>query len=449
MEAGRFAEKLNVYTYTAEEELQHAWQRQGTGHFDYFAMNILLQKAALALMISKGERPDIIHCQDGHTAVLAAMIREIEGYRHYFRRTGAVVTIHNAGIGYHQEVGDLQFAASITGLSGRVVSASLLGLDFDPFIAASAYAEFNTVSEEYARELQQTSEDERTGWLGHHLLQRGVALAGITNGINPADFDPARGEKRGLAASFDVRQDRLEGKAACKRYLLEFPDEDAEKVVRHGSLGSKPEQPLLTFIGRLTPQKGVDLLISVLENLLDEDPNFQLAVLGSGNPELEIRLAAIAESGGGVGRVCFLRGYDQELALKVYAAGDFFLIPSLYEPCGLTDYIAQLFGNLPIVHHVGGLVKVADGETGFAYRGHNPAALEAAVRRALRVFREAPGEIRRMQRQAVRSIHEEHTWQRVSSRYLDLYERAMRTVDSAGKPAGGFFSPVRDGKNLL
>jgi starch synthase len=417
-----------VYTYTAEEEKLRSWQRQGMGHFDYFAMNILLQKAALGLMLVLGERPDIIHCQDGHAAVLPAMVREIEGYRHFFRHTGMMVTVHNAGIGYHQDVEDLHFAQAVTGLPEQVITAGLLGRTFDPFIAAAGYAVINTVSENYARELQETSLDSRTGWLGHTLHQMGTDLAGITNGINPADVDPAKAKKLGLPASFDMAKGRMAGKQICKETLLRSlaSRRKRARVEQFGRLSGSSDQPLVTFVGRLTEQKGVDLLINCFTTeLMGGDRDFQLLVLGNGDPEMESRLGAMAEGDDLAGRMCFLNGYDQDLALKIYAAGDFFLIPSLYEPCGLTDYIAQLLGNLPVVHHDGGLVKVIDGETGFAYADHSAASLAEALGRAMELYRTDPDAIRTMQQQAVQRIHARHAWDKVMTRYLELYRQAI------------------------
>lgn len=434
VEAERFAEKLGVYTYTAEEERLRSWQRQGAGHFDYFAMNILLQKAALGLMLARNERPDVIHCQDGHAAVLPALMREIEGYRQFFRQAGAVVTIHNAGIGYHQEVADLPFARAITGLPAPVIDDALLDTAFDPFLAAAPHAVLNTVSEQYARELQETDEDARTGWLGHALRLRGITLAGVTNGINPADFNAARGKTLlGLAAGFDIARGRLAGKRTCKESLLTSLGARRKRagVSQAGRLAFRPDEPLLTFIGRLTAQKGVDILLAACEVLLREDPGFQLVVLGGGDPRLEAQLIALAEAEEFGGRVCFLGGYDQELAMKIYAAGDFFLIPSLYEPCGLTDYIAQLLGNLPIVRHVGGLVKVLDGRTGFSYREHTPAALADCVRRALSLYRTDPAAVRNMQQQAVQLVREQYGWEQVRDRYLALYDQAQRMACAA------------------
>jgi starch synthase len=427
LESSRFAEKHGVYAYTAEEEAQKSWQHAGSGHYDYFAMNILLQKAALAMMILLDFRPDIIHCHDGHSAVLPAMMREIEGWRHSFCRTGAVVTIHNAGQGYHQEVADIDFAEAVTGLPGSVIHASLFNQCFDPFAAAAPYARMNTVSANYARELQETDEDSRTGWLGHYLLRRGIKLAGITNGISPEDFDPRDAARAGIDAAFDPASGDLAGKRICKEKLLAACNagQVSQRVVQHGRLRIEPDAPLFTFIGRLTAQKGMDVLLEALPLLTGENAAFQLLLLGSGEKKLEEQIEAMAADEKSGGRICFLKGYDQALAARMYASGDFFLIPSLYEPCGLTDYIAQLFGNLPVVHHVGGLVKVIDGETGFAYQDHTPEALAAAMRQALHLYRHDCGRIGTMQRAAVERIRSHHTWRQAVQEYSALYRQAL------------------------
>jgi len=433
LESPRFSEKSGVYAYTAEDEKRESWQLHGKGHYDYFAMNILLQKATLDLMILCNYRPDIIHCQDGHAATLPAMMRELPGYRHFFCDTGCVVTIHNAGTGYHQEIEDLVFGRAVTGLPKSVIDASLLGRNFDPFMSAAGYAQLNTVSENYARELQKTSEDVRTGWLGHKLLQRGVRLAGITNGINPEDFNPARAEALGLAASFSPGQGELAGKLLCKKEMLHRCSEtgDWTNVSQHGQLSRNYEDALFTFIGRLTAQKGVDLLLQAIPLLLaDKKETFQLLILGSGEPELEQQLEKLAVSAAFFGRVCFLKGYDADLANKVYAAGDFFLIPSLYEPCGLTDYMAQLMGNLPIVHHVGGLVKVLDGKTGFSYQEQVPAELASTMQKALLLYNSDPGNIKIMQQAAVQQIYDFHSWPKVMNDYLKLYRHASAMTES-------------------
>jgi starch synthase len=424
--ADRYREKGGIYTYTAEEEFENPFNLQGTAYHDYFAMNILLQKATLALCIILAEKPDVIHCQDAHTAVLPAMICENEGFRHYFRNTGALVTIHNAGHGYHQEVGDLPFAKEICGLPYRYILDHLLDGKFNPFLAAASSAVLNTVSENYARELQETDDDVMTGWLGHRLLTRGVHLEGITNGINPDDFIPGCNKGKQAAGAFDPATGDLSGKRKCKKSLLRAIDKkEVADIEQIGTLKFSPDQPLFTMIGRLMTQKGVDILVETLQKLLVQDRGFQVLIQGTGAREIEEELTALAEHKKNQGRICIMRGYNDGLANRIYAAGDFFLIPSRYEPCGLTDFIAQLAGNIPIVHHVGGLVKVVDGVTGFAYQDHSHEALMAAMLRAMQVFREQPATIRKMQKDAVLTIHKRFTWDKVMKHYMRLYRDAV------------------------
>ncbi len=430
VEAKRFSEKTDVYTYTEEDEKKVSWQKRAMGHHDYFAMNLLHQKAALELMISLGERPDVIHCHDGHTATLPALIRQIPGYRSYFRGTGCLVTVHNAGLGYHQDVADIPYARSITGLPDHVINSSLLDGKFDPFLVAGHYAVLNTVSENYARELQETNSDELTGWLGHELKHRNIRLQGVTNGIEPGLFSSsviAEGDPEML---FDPgkSEDTLSGKMNCKSALLAqlASGDNIPGVERFGTLTKNIEYPLFTFIGRLSEQKGVDLLMEVLGVLMERDTRVQMVVLGSGGDDLQSRLIVLTEDVRFRGRMCYLKGFNPNLANKIYAAGDFFIIPSRYEPCGLTDFIAQLFGNIPVVHHVGGLVKVKDKITGIAYQGNSPDDLLEALLRALALFVDAPAK-RKIQLQAVEEIAREYTWAKVMRKYLELYGEAKKT----------------------
>jgi starch synthase len=427
VDSKRFREKEGVYTYTAEEEGRISWQKQSMGHHDYFAMNLLLQKAALELMILLDAKPDIIHCHDGHTAILPALIREHSGYKSYFRSTGCLVTIHNAGLGYHQEVADLPYAESITGLSVNVIEDHLLDGKFDPFLVAGSYSILNTVSENYARELQETEDDRLTGWLGHQLLYRHKVIEGVTNGIDPALFTPAVTED-GETFAFDPgdRGDQLSGKRRCKIALLNGMKDGLSGygVEQKGYLDNDSNGPLFTFVGRLNEQKGVDVFIDALELLIKRDATFQVLLLGNGDLVLEERLIGLTEDEPFRGRVCFLKGYSSELARKIYSGGDFFVIPSRFEPCGLTDFIAQLYGNIPVVHHVGGLVKVKDDYSGIAYQDNSPDGLMTALKRGLELFSDRDA-VRTMQIQAVREIKEKYTWSKVMKRYIELYGKAV------------------------
>jgi len=429
VDAERYRQKSDVYTYSEKDENLVPWQKKSMGHHDFFAMNLLLQKAALELMIVLGEKPDVIHCHDGHTAVLPALIRENPGYRNYFRESACIVTIHNAGYGYHQEVIDLPYAASITGLPQHVIDENQLDFKFDPFLVAGHYAILNTVSENYARELRETDSDSMTGWLGHVLLRRNVILEGVTNGIDPEFFNSGAiaGDNPELLFYPGRQEDTLAGKKRCKEMLLGILHNGGviDGVHCFGTVKKDTNLPLFTFIGRLSEQKGIDIFISILEELLRRHGDVQVVIFGTGANDINVALMNLALRKGLFGRVCFLQGFSPEMANKVYAAGDFFVIPSRYEPCGLTDFIAQLFGNIPIVHHVGGLVKVVDGVTGIAYRGDSPQDLLEALERALTLYHNATLK-RKMQLQAVKIIEQKYTWTKVMRNYLELYSKARK-----------------------
>lgn len=429
VDAERFREKSNIYTYTDKDSAAESWMKSGTGHYDYFAMNVLLQKSGLELMVMLGERPDVIHCHDGHTALVPAFIHECQGWQSFFRDSGCLVTIHNAGVGYHQEVADLPFAHGITGLSWGCIGENRLAGKFDPFLAAGQYAILNTVSENYARELQETDEDLRTDWLGQSLLERGIVLEGITNGICPDDFNTANGKKLGIADSYDVSAAgaSLPGKRNCKASLLNELKRAVEfgSATQHGFLAKDTNHPLFSFIGRLSEQKGVDHFLEAIEQLFLEHEHGQALILGSGSDYLEATILSLIAKKQMRGRLCFLRGYNPELANRVFAASDYFVIPSRYEPCGLTDYIAQLFGAVPIVHHVGGLVKVVDGKTGIAYSGGSAENLYAALEQGLKLY-EDKDQLNEIQKEAVKVIREKYTWDVVKKQYLKLYVRAKK-----------------------
>jgi starch synthase len=426
LDSTRFKEKMGIYSYTPEEEKINPFNRADQGHYDYFAMNVLLQKGALASLIYRNQRPDIIHCHDGHTALIPAMAREIDGFRHFFKRTGFLTTIHNAGIGYHQEIADLAFAQAITGLPQSFINKNLLDGKFDPFIVAASHGILNTVSENYARELRETNDDALTGWLGHFLMSRGIKIHGITNGINPDDFDTETPKKLNIPMAYSVKKGDLKGKTVCRQYLTDtLQQNNLSKVSQYGSLDHLENSPLLTSIGRFSSQKGMDKLTQALQLLLPVDKNVQVLILGSGDPQIAQGLISLTRESKYAGRICILQGYDPILANQIYAAGDFFVIPSEFEPCGLTDFMAQLYGNLPIVHEIGGLVKVLHNKTGFSYKEHSAAALLKTIKYSLTVYRKKPEMIRKMQQQAIQIIEQKYTWAKVKEQYLQLYREAL------------------------
>jgi starch synthase len=294
-----------------------------------------------------------------------------------------------------------------------VLDKGLLNGTVDPLLLAGSYAPLVTVSEWYARELLDEHGADRSGGLGKALLQKGIPLTGITNGIDPVPYDP-RGPVGQIPFRFDPSTGDLDGKRKCRQAL--------GRLLGRTSI-TESKGPLYAFVGRLTGQKGIDVLYRALQTLAREDAGRRFIVLGRGEKELESMLSSLADESTTEGRLLFLSRYDAALASLIYAASDFFLIPSVFEPCGLTDFIAQLRGSIPVVHRVGGLKKVRDGETGFSYEERTPAALCAAVERTSRLFHEEPALLERIRRTAFSEIFALHTWDRVlADSYLPLYE---------------------------
>jgi len=452
--------KRAVYTYTAEDERENRYRRRGTGHWDAHHLNLTLQRGALELARSCraagwGRPPALFHCHDGHGAFLPALLRRSARYRWRLRRCRALITVHNAGWGYHQEIHDLDFARQLTGLSAGVLRLGLLQGTVDPLLLGPRFAPVNTVSEQYAQEIGSGRLDELTGGLGRAYREAGVRLLGITNGIDPRPYDPRQPEQAGLPFGFDPSRGDWEGKRRCRRHLLArlaqgvpetperleflrperaaparlFPPGSALAGLRcYGSI-KEGNAPLFTFVGRLTGQKGVDVLAGAVSRLLGRRASLRFLILGQGEAEFEERLLELTRSPAGSGRLCLLLGYSPAAAKLVFAAGDFFLVPSRYEPCGLTDLYAQMMGNLPVVHRVGGLVKVKHGETGYSYQEHSAEALSAAILQAMEEHRRRPERLEAMRRRAFAEVLRSYTWERVlETRYLPLYRKILRSA---------------------
>jgi starch synthase len=418
VDSPRFAGKRGVYTYTPQDERENPHKKSGTGHWDFLQMNAILAKAALLGARQLGEEPSLFHCHDGHAALLPAMMRADPMLRDGFAGTGALVTIHNAGEGYHQEIWDRDFARLLTGLGVKALERAVLNGMIDPFLLAAPHAVMNTVSEQYARELLLEQDRERGGGLGRALREGGYQLAGVTNGVDPAAYDPRNPESSGLPARFDPSRGDLQGREQCRRLL-------GERLAHLGRLPG-PGVPVYAFVGRLASQKGVDVLAAGVRAWLGRGGDAAFVVLGEGEKWAEDSLHSLAADPLSRGRVFFLKAYDTALAKLIDAASDFLLIPSVYEPCGLTDFHAQLLGCIPVVHRVGGLVKVEDGITGFSWEEHSAEALAAALDRTAGIFRHDRALLDRVRKQGFERVLSRYTWERVlEAGYMPLYESAL------------------------
>jgi starch synthase len=330
---------------------------------------------------------------------------------------------------------DLQYAQAITELPADVIRRGVHRKGVYPFIVGGLYADFiNTVSENYAREIMEApANDSETVGIGAAFRERGIHLLGITNGIDPTEYDPTNPQAMGIAAAYDPLAGDMEGKTLCRRALVtEINSGKSEDVHIEGRLDDAPGRPMVTMVSRLTAQKGVDRFVGAIHQLLEgvpgqfpPDADVLFAVLGTGDFGYVQALTDLARDTRFAGRVAVATGFGSSLARRIYAAGDFFVNPAAFEPCGLTDYIAQLMGNVPVVHLVGGLVKVQDGVTGYGYYPHTSEALAATLRRAIATFRGQPDQHLRIVQQAIRTIHERYTWDCVlQNGYLPLYEKA-------------------------
>jgi starch synthase len=262
-----------------------------------------------------------------------------------------------------------------------------------------------TVSPTYAREITTPAGGEG---LDGVLRMRGGTLSGILNGIDDVEWDPARDPH--LPAHFDAQ--RLAGKAACKKALQE-----------EMGLPVRADLPLLAVVSRLADQKGIDLLLAALPELLRRD--LQVAVLGSGRHDWEEALQRAA--GHHRDRLAVRIGFDEGLAHRIEAGADLFLMPSRFEPCGLNQLYSLRYGTVPVARSVGGLadtIEDFDGwrrGTGFLFKDYDHRAMVTAVRRALELFRDK----RAWHAMMKRGMALDHSWARSAERYRELYRRLL------------------------
>ncbi len=314
--------------------------------------------------------PDVMHCNDWHTAILPLLLRT--QYAHLPQgRAKSVLTIHNLAF-----QGRCSFAQAqdLLGIADCWCTAEYLefysGCNF--LKGGCVFADhITTVSPSYAREILTPFYGEG---LDGVLSARQAQLSGIVNGIDMKFFNPAADPA--LPCHYDAAD--LRGKAENKRALLE-----------ELGLQTDGDRPLLAMVGRLTEQKGLDLVLAVMDEIMAND--LQFVLLGSGDAQYEDFFRA-AEARW-KGRFCAWIGYHEALAHRIYAASDYFLMPSRFEPCGLSQLIAMRYGSLPIVRETGGLRDTVQpynrftGEgTGFSFANYNAHEMSAVIRQALALY---------------------------------------------------------------
>lgn len=364
---------------------------------------------------------DILHCNDWQTALAPVFLREFYQGLPLYDRVKTVFSIHN--VAFQGQFSDTVME-DILGVAHIPAAASQLRCDacsINYMLGALRYADaITTVSPTYANEIQTPEFGEG---LDGVLRERSYALQGILNGIDVAGFDPAT-DKR-IVANYTV-EDRS-GKAVCKAKLQE-----------ELGLEVRDDRPLMVMVTRLTRQKGMDLVMYALDRILSG--GVQVAVLGTGDRDYEDGLRYFQDKYPGT--MAARIEFDPALSQRMYAAADMFLMPSKFEPCGLSQIIAMRYGTLPIVRETGGLKDTVipynefTGEgTGFSFSNFNGDEMGDAVFRAARLFwdnRDAWNQL------VTQAMSQDFSWTRSADKYLDLYffmhpeiERPAAVVEAA------------------
>lgn len=386
LRCGEMFERGDIYTDAPDEPLR--WG--------------LLCKAALALLAHDGEAVDVVHCHDWHTALIPYYLAHRVVSAPNLEEARSILTIHNL---HHQGVFGTELIAPLELDRSHFVPD---GYEFfgkvNVFKAGLVSAgRVTTVSPTYAREVL---EPEMGVGLDGMLRALEGGVAGILNGVDVDVWDPSTDMR--LEARYDA--DEPSGKVDCKAAL----QEDL-------GLPVKARTPLVGLIARLVPQKGVDLLLSIAPRLLRSD--VQLAVLGTGDPGLESGLERLASRY--PDKVCYRKAFEERLSHRFYAGCDLMVVPSRFEPCGLSQLIAMRYGTVPVVRRTGGLADTVvdldrDLETGngFVFERIDGVDLLGALLRGVASYsseREWAGLVRRL-------LGTDVSWDRSARRYLALYQ---------------------------
>ncbi|MBI4371277.1 MAG: glycogen synthase [Elusimicrobia bacterium] len=363
-------------------------------------------RAALEAAKAEGFRPDVVHAHDWQAGLACAHLKRTFARDPHFAAAGCVFTVHN--LAYQ---GNFPRAALERAGFGPEEWAEE-GLEFHGRVsylkAGLAYADrLTTVSPAYAREIQESG---ARGFGFEELLRRRSAvLSGVLNGLDTQAWDPSR--DAALPRRYGPA-DAAAGKAACK-----------EALRRECGLAALSDRPLLGVVSRLDPQKGLDLVLSAVEPRLDR---VQLVALGSGDPALARAFAALA--GCRPDAAAFRGAFDEGFSRRVYAACDLFLMPSRFEPCGLSQLIAMRYGAVPVAARTGGLADTVFEEdapgrpaNGFLCPPDDAAGLAAALDRALAAW---PGPAWRARARA--GMAGDYSWDRAAADYLAIYRAASR-----------------------
>ncbi len=367
---------------------------------------IFFSKAALEATVALDLQLDVIHCHDWQTGLIPAYLKTVYESHPAFQKTASVFTIHN--LAYQGSFDSSLYP--ITGLGDHLFCPE--GLEFFgqlSFLKAGlVYSDFvTTVSRTYRDEILRK---EKGCGMDGVLLGRTDSLEGIANGINYEKWNPETDGK--IAAGFSAKDP--DGKAKCRLQLLD-----------HFGIKVSGTTPVLAMVTRLAAQKGVELLMEAMDSMMSRDIAFVL--LGSGERKYEDFFQALSQKY--PGKVGVHLGFTEDLAHQIYAGADLFLMPSKFEPCGISQLIAMRYGTVPLVRAVGGLNDTVSGfdskldkGRGFRFKGFSSEDMMNALDLALAEYRR-----RRPWRKLVKRLMEEDfSWGPPAKEYLETYRKALR-----------------------
>ncbi|MBQ5810155.1 MAG: glycogen synthase GlgA [Clostridia bacterium] len=370
------------------------------GHYDDAERFAFFSRAVLEMLPHINFWPDVIHCNDWHTAMVPVYKSTLYGGRYEYDKIKTLFTIHN--VQYQGKYGE-EILGDVLGVPKEAANL----LEYDGCInlmkgAVECADAVNTVSPTYANELM----DE---WYAHGmhgiLRERSFKLSGIVNGIDTQVYDPETDPD--IFKNYNA--ETLDDKAENKRKLQELM-----------GLPQKADTPLVGIVTRLVSHKGIDLIKYVFESVVAEDVQF--VILGSGDWVFENFFSEMAAKY--PEKVALKLGFVPHLAHKIYAGADMFLMPSKSEPCGLAQMVALRYGTIPIVRETGGLkdtvIDSGDGKgNGFTFCDYNAHEMENAIRRALAGYRDKTG----WRILSTRAMECDNSWQASAGEYIKLYKK--------------------------
>ncbi|HET7713636.1 MAG TPA: glycogen synthase [Patescibacteria group bacterium] len=363
-----------------DRELIYGYQDDSV-RFSFFCRGILEEAK------KNGFEPDLIHLNDYHTSLVPTLLRSIYQKDPFFAQTRTLLTIHNLA---NQGIADAQdIKEAGISLSGHKINLLLRGILESDYLVA--------VSPTYAKEIMTKEYGEG---LENKLRERSAKLSGILNGIDIVSFDPATDPY--LAGNYS--RDNI----SRRQY---------NKIELARKLGFSKDRPVFGLVTRLVAQKGLDLLVEILPDLAKMPLN--LVILGVGEERFEKTLAKASKD---YTNIYFWPEFNEGKARLIYGGSDFFLVPSRFEPCGLTQMVAMRYGAVPLVRKTGGLADtVKDGETGLVFDNYRAEELHQTIRRALGIWSK-DGAVAKLQQAGMK---QDFSWDKSAKEYVKLYQSLL------------------------